>query len=657
MALPEVTNAIDGSTISLSELEEIQKRYKNEREKRLRADGRAQFVDFTTMDKFAKAIHNAWPDPVYDNMTPGIKDGSRCEFLFVGAGYGALTSAVRLLDAGVAAEDIRFVDTAGGFGGTWWLNRYPGLMCDVESYMYMPLLEETGYMPKHKYSYGPELRAQAERIAKKWGLFKNALFRVKVMSMTFDEEKGEWATKLQSLRAGEEAKQITVRSRFAFLATGVQNWPKIPGVSGVNSYKGHMFHTAVWDYEYTGGSEQDPHLTNLKDKKVGIIGTGATAIQAVPELAKWANKLYVFQRTPSAVDTRGQRATDPEWWKTYSSKHGWQKERRLNHGKFTHDEYPRPVVDLVNDEWSTFPSYSGLIGGPNAPMSPEEIPKYVEKLQKMDLVRQKRLRARVDEVIKDKTTAEALKAWYSGWCKRPCFHDDYLPSFNKDNVTLVNTDGRGIEKLTEKGIVANGEEYDLDLIIWSTGYELYLQESPGKKARIDITGRNGRSLDQKWADGISTLYGVQSNGFPNLFWLGFAQTGVTSNQTFVVDELSQLISRLFKAMINKVQDEKQSQESSNKYPFVVEPTVDAEEAWTKEVLSRSGALATLSHCPPSYFNAEGKVSGIAQMDEATKMKAARGSTWGTGFNEWLETIDKWTARDILSGFDFKVPRL
>lgn len=232
MATQAVTAHINGSTVALEELEDINKRYQKEREKRLRADGLAQFVDIETVEKFARAVRNAWPDPVYDKMAPALKDGSRCEFLFVGAGYGSLLTAVRLLDAGVAAEDIRFVDTAGGFGGSWWLNRYPGLMCDVESYMYMPLLEETGYMPKHKYSYGPELRAQAEAIAKKWGLFQNALFRVKVVSMTFDEERGEWITQLQNLRAGEEAKQITVRSRFAFLATGTLNWPKIPRISG-----------------------------------------------------------------------------------------------------------------------------------------------------------------------------------------------------------------------------------------------------------------------------------------------------------------------------------------------------------------------------------------------------------------------------------------
>lgn len=423
----------------------------------------------------------------------------------------------------------------------------------------------------------------------------------------------------------------------------------------MNSYRGHTFHTSVWDYSYTGGSEQDPRLTNLQDKKVGIVGTGATAIQVVPELAKWAKELYVFQRTPSAVDIRGQRETDPEWWNAYASKPGWQRERRMNHSRFTHDEYPRPAVDLVNDQWSTFPSYSALIGSPNAPKSPEKIPEYVEKLQKMDLVRQKRVRARVDEIVKDKDTAQKLKAWYSGWCKRPCFHDDYLPSFNKDNVTLVDTDGKGIERITEQGIVANGKEYDLDLIIWSTGYEIQLAGSPAGRARINAVGRNGRTLDQKWGDGIATLYGIQSNGFPNLFWLGLGQAALTSNQTLLLDELSQLIYRLFKAMIKRLHDESGPVlDPSNKYPFVVEPTIDAEENWTKEVVSRSGALAPLSYCPPGYFNGEGETLRLPEMDEISQQKAARGSTWGTGLKDWLETLDMWTARDPLSGINFSV---
>jgi len=634
---------------------ELQAKYELESAKRFRSDGLAQFIDIELLDKFAQSIHNAWPDPVYDNMTPALVDGSRCEFLIVGAGYGGLLAAVRLMEAGVAPEDIRFVDTAGGFGGSWWLNRYPGLMCDIESYIYMPLLEETGYMPKHRYSYGPELRKQAERIAHKYGLFDSALFRVKVSRLEYDEAKGEWVTKLKGLRTGQENKEITVRSRFTILATGTLNWPKIPRIAGLDSFKGHTFHTSVWDYSYTGGSEDSPCLTNLKDKRVGIIGTGATAIQVVPELAQWAKELYVFQRTPSAVDIRGQRETDPKWWQEQASKPGWQKERRINFSKFTHDECPRPEIDLVDDQWTKFPSYSALIGGPNAPRSPEETPGYVAKLQKLDFVRQNRVRARVDEIVQDKATAQALKAWYSGWCKRPCFHDEYLQSFNQPNVTLVDTDGKGVERLSENGVIANGKEYDLDVLIFSTGYEIHLAGSPAGRAHMNAIGRNGRTLDQKWADGIATLYGLQSNGFPNLFWLGLGQASLTSNQTYILDELCEHLAHLFGGMLKRLQKEGgDKSDPSNKYPFTVEPSIDAEEDWTREVVSRAGALAPLSSCPPGYFNDEGEALRLAEKGQEAQQKAARGSTWGTGFADWLETISKWTTPDLLKGIDFKI---
>lgn len=634
---------------------ETDAKYVQESEKRLKREGLSQFVDIETLDRFAQSIKEAWPDPKYDDAPRPLKDGSRCGFLIVGAGYGGLMTAARLINVGVSADDIRFVDTAGGFGGSWWLNRYPGLMCDIESYIYMPLLEETNYMPKHKYSYAPELRAQAERIAKKYGLTNNALFRVKLNTLRWDEQTQEWVTELESLRPGEKEQKITVRSRFAILSTGTLNWPKIPKLPGLEKFKGHTFHTSVWDYEFTGGTEDDPRLTNLQDKRVGIIGTGATAIQVVPELAKWAKELYVFQRTPSAVDIRGQHETDPTWWKEHSSKKGWQRERRINFSKFTSDEYPRPEIDLVNDQWTKFPSYSGLIGGPNAPRRPEEVPVYVAKLKQMDMVRQNRVRARVDEIVKDRGTANGLKAWYSGWCKRPCFHDDYLQSFNQPNVTLVNTDGRGVEAFNEKGVVANDKVFPIDVLIFSTGYEIQIAGSPAGRAHMNAIGSGGKTLDEKWREGVATLYGLQSNGFPNLFWMGLGQTSLTANQSYILDELSQHLALLFRGMLKQVPEGQRGDSDPVKsYPFTVEPTREAEEKWTSQILERAGAFATLSSCPPSYFNAEGELLHFADMSPEALAKQARGSTWGTGFADFLNTLSRWTTPDLLNGLNFRL---
>lgn len=648
----------NGSVASATpEVLETEAKYKQESEKRLRRDGLSQFVDIETLDRFAESIKAAWPDPKLDNAPRPLVDGSRCGFLIVGAGYGGLMTAARLMKAGVPSGDIRFVDTAGGFGGSWWLNRYPGLMCDIESYIYMPLLEETNYMPKHKYSYAPELRSQAERIAEQYGLTNNALFRVKVDTLTWDESAHEWVTRLESLRPGEEQQKITVRSRFTILSTGTLNWPKIPKVPGLEKFQGHTFHTSVWDYEYTGGSEADPRLTNLQNKRVGIIGTGATAIQVVPELAKWAKELYVFQRTPSAVDIRGQKETDPTWWKEQTAKAGWQRERRLNFSKYTSDEYPRPEIDLVDDQWTKFPSYSALIGGPNAPRKPEEVPGYVAKLKQMDLVRQSRVRARVDEIVTDTETANSLKAWYPGWCKRPCFHDDYLQSFNQPNVTLVNTDGRGVDAFNETGLVCNGQEFPIDVLIFSTGYEIQIAGSPAGRAHMNAIGLHGKTLDQKWKEGVATLYGLQSNGFPNLFWMGLGQTSLTANQTWILDELSEHLARIFEALLKEIPDaQRGGSDPVSRYPFTVEPTHEAEEKWTSQIVERAGAFATLSSCPPSYFNAEGELLHFAGMSPEALQKQARGSTWGTGFADFLDNLSRWTCPNVLNGLDFNITK-
>lgn len=250
-------------------------------------------------------------------------------------------------------------------------------MCDVESYIYMPLLEELGYMPKHKYSYGPELRKHAENIADHYNLKDKTLFQSKIVDTKWDDERGEWVSIIESLRKGEEDKKITARSRYVLIAGGTVNWPKLPRLQGFNDFKGVSFHTSRWDYSVTGGNEEKPDMTKLKDKNVGIIGTGATAIQAVPELAKWAKHVYVFQRTPSAVDVRGQQETDVNWWNSIKDKKGWQRERRTNFNSFVTNTDVQPSTNMVGDGWTTFPTYAGIVGNEAGPAIPEEAEAYV----------------------------------------------------------------------------------------------------------------------------------------------------------------------------------------------------------------------------------------------------------------------------------------
>lgn len=479
-AKAQVARVVDGDAQAAAAMK-IQQRYTEEREKRLRADGVSQYIDLSKSEKFKHFQDDIWVDP---NVPPysALEDGSRHEFLILGAGFGGLTFAIRLIEAGMKADDIRIIDSAGGFGGTWYWNRYPGLMCDVESYIYLPFLEEMDYMPKNRYAYGHEIREYTEKIAKKYGLEDKAQFQTFIQSMVWDDNAKEWVVKMTIMRANKPESDITVRSRFVVSASGVLNQPKIPAFPGMESFKGHSFHTARWDYDYTGGSPADPSLVKLKGKKVGIIGTGATAVQAVPHLAQWAKELYVFQRTPSAVDKRDNRLTDPEWFnKEVKNKKGWQKARRQNFNAHLSNADPLPEQDLVSDGWTSMRAYCAMTGGQKV-ITPDAIPAHIATLHTTDFPRQQRVRERVDQIVKDQGTAEKLKAWYPGWCKRPCFHDEYLQSFNRPNVTLVDTNGKGVDRVSERGVLVGSTEYNLDVLILGTGFRPPAIGSPAFRA-------------------------------------------------------------------------------------------------------------------------------------------------------------------------------
>ncbi|KIW79884.1 hypothetical protein Z517_06499 [Fonsecaea pedrosoi CBS 271.37] len=623
--------------------EAVLEKYRVEHSKRIRSDGQSQYVFSPLAESYREFFKDIWvddslPDPGRDS----VKDGSYHEFLILGAGYAGLSMAARLRQIGVDANDIRLVDSAGGFGGTWWFNRYPGLMCDVESYIYLPLLEELDYMPKHKYSYSPELRRHAERMAERYDLVDKALFQARLDSTTWDESTKRWTTKVVSTKNGEVGREITVHSRFVVLAGGPVNLPKVPRLRNLEAYKGHMFHTARWDYKYTGGTEEKPDLTNLRDKSVAIIGTGATAIQVVPELAKWAKQLYVFQRTPSGVDVRGQCATDPTWWEEkVRSVKGWQEERLLNFASFF-SLGPLPEMNLVDDGWTHFRSYTAMVGCEDAPTSPEQVEAYVGRLHAVDLPRQERVRARVDEIVKDKATAADLKAWYPSWCKRPCFHDEYLQSFNEPNVKLVHTDGRGIDTLTENGVYSDGKEYPVDVIIFSTGYDIAIGMSPAGRSSVKVTGRNGVDLDDKWAHRLATLHGCISNGFPNLFFPGLSQIGGIPSQSLTVDHVAQHIAWIL---------QRAARVHGGSRAFTIEPTVEAEEAWSQKIAAGAIAFTAAADCLPSYFNREGDLMRKAQESPETLKNFARAGFWSKGFLDFLRELDEWKTSRPLEGVE------
>lgn len=632
----------------------LYEKYAQERDKRVRADGLAQYIDVRT-----KEVQDLGRDPWVDYESPRIKnpplkDGSSIKFLISGGGHSGILYAVRLIEAGFSSDDIVIIDIAGGFGGTWYWNRYPGLMCDVEGFVYLPLLEETGYVPKHKYSYGDEIRGQSERIAARWGL--QGQFCTKVDKQVWDEDRGQWMvemsrTVLSKEGGGPQTENLTVYADFVVAAGGVLSIPKVPRLSGWSEFRAskHVFHTSRWDYDYTGGSQEKPDMTKLKGKRVAIVGTGATAVQVVPELAKWAEHLYVVQRTPSYCGARGQAEVTPEMWSAVADGPGWQDRRRRNFNSFVTNN-PEPL-DLVNDGWTHIPGVSGTIGSNSRIVTPDGFQDHIERLHEVDSAVTDELRARISREVRDPAVAEKLKPWYGTWCKRPTFHDDYLPAFNRDNVTLIDTNGKSLERLTERGIVFDGVEYEVDCLVLATGFIVAATNSFVARLDAPIIGRGGADMEDEWQrPGASTAFGLFMPRFPNFAATFYRGGGFSYNLSSVYD----VFARLFARVVRVLHDKKEQEENKKRLVFdVSEQTL---ERWAGEVARRAVWLLATSVCTPGYYNAEGTAFSEESSSGADKEKEnharARGATWGSGPLDYQLMIEEYMANEtgLLSDF-------
>src|SRR6516165_6762949 len=491
----------------------LREKYRQERDKRLRPDGGKQYIE--TTGQFAR----------YFEVDPYVEPGftrepltDEVEVAIIGGGFCGLLSAARLREAGIA--DVRIIEAGGDFGGTWYWNRYPGCQCDVESYIYLPLIEELGYMPREKYAYATEIFEHSQRIGRAYGLYENTLFETRVTELRWDQSIRRWIVRTN--------RDDAIKARFVIMAAGAVSKAKLPGVPGIETFEGHSFHTTRWDYDYTGG-DTTGNLHKLGDKRIAIIGTGATAIQCVPYVAQYAQHLCVFQRTPSSVDERMNQPTDPEWVKTLTP--GWQKRRMdffnaaVNFTDLSHGGRIEP--NQVGDGWTDINRFKGELAG--LKLDPNATPQERERLmiELADFRKMNQIRARVDKVVKNKQTAESLKPWYRLFCKRPTFNDEYLPTFNRPNVTLVDTRGRGVDRIFEKGLVFEGVEYEVDCIIFATGFEVGTAYT--RRAGFEVYGRGGKLLSEHWKGGAKTLHGFYSAGFPNLFHMGITQNTVTAN--------------------------------------------------------------------------------------------------------------------------------
>ena len=586
----------------------LRERYRQERDKRLRDDGENQYLE--AAENFA---HYADEDP-YTAQTPRDPIERDVNVVVVGGGFSGLMAAARLKERGV--EDVLLIEAGGDFGGTWYWNRYPGAQCDIESYCYLPLLEETGYMPKEKYSFAPEIFEHTRRVGEYFGLYELALFQTRVKDAAWQADRKRW--RLTTDRGD------VLDARFLIQATGPANRPKLPQIPGIDRFEGHSFHTARWDYEYTGGDHQG-NLHKLADKRVGIIGTGATAIQCIPFLGKHAKDLYVFQRTPSSVDLRGNSQTDQEWYAAL--KPGWQRERRENFAAVLAGQ--NFTVDLVADGWTDIARRIGLSlmnrrsDAGNLDMEEISLRSEVADFQKMN-----EIRARVDAEVGKAEAAEALKPWYRQFCKRPTFNDDFLATFNRDNVHLVDVSAsKGVDGITEKGVLANGEEIELDCLIFATGFEI--TTSAHRRVDFDTRGRNGQSLYDHWGEGFRTLHGLSSHGFPNWFTIGINQNGLSPNMTAMFDDQAVHVSYI----IDEVQ---------RRGATTIEVDAEAEKAWVAEIvrLAGGGNAEFLEACTPGYYNREGQVGKGVSMQN---------SPYAPGINAFNELLARWREAGTLEG--------
>jgi cyclohexanone monooxygenase len=595
--------------VTTIDLDALKQKYAEERAKRLRPDGNDQYIQLK--DQLAHYLDDPYVpvserEPKTDHVTVA----------FIGGGFAGLITCARLKEAGI--DDVRIVEKGGDFGGTWYWNRYPGAMCDTASFVYMPLLEETGHMPTEKYAHAPEILEHSQRIAKHYDLYDRALLHTEVTDLEWRSEDSRWVVRTNR---GDE-----FTAQFVAMGLGPLHVPKLPGIPGIEDLKGHSFHTSRWDYDYTGGDPLGAPMDRLADKRVAVIGTGATGVQCVPELARACRELYVFQRTPSSVDVRDNRPTDPEWFAEIATP-GWQR-RWLENFTANLGGFALPEQDLVQDGWTDLARRirEKIMALPPDDFTPE---KMLAAYETSDFEKMSEIRARVDAIVSDPATAEGLKAWYRQLCKRPCFHDEYLQAFNEPGVRLVDTGGKGVERITEHSVVAAGVEYEVDCIIYASGFEVGTPFT--RRAGYDITGRGGVTLSERWADGMVTKHGTHVYGFPNAFIVQVAQgANLIANVPHNFTEAGLTIATIIKHTLDNGYRE-------------VEVTQKGEDEWM-ELLYSGPQLGTIGSvdCTPGYYNNEGQGHSI---------------DWFLGYPggamAYFQYLDQWRSKGDFAGLEFR----
>ena len=610
-----MTTAEDPITIEGSEPltgAALRAKYRLERDKRLRDDGPDQYIEpsgrfaYLLTDTYTERVER---DPVHDDVTVAV----------IGGGFAGLVTGARLKQAGV--DDIRIIEAGGDVGGVWYWNRYPGAMCDTAAMVYLPLLEETGHRPSMKYVFGPEIHEHAQRIARHFGLYDGALLSTEVTSLTWDDDVARWIIRTDR---GDE-----LRAQFVSMGLGPISKPKLPGIPGIESFGGHCFHTSRWDYEYTGGDPNGAPMERLADQRVGIIGTGATAVQCIPPLARDSRQLYVFQRTPSSIDVRNNHPIDTDDFAALEP--GWQSKWLANFALLQTGGFADE--DLVKDGWTDIAKrirdrvVAEMSRVTETPVTGPEL--FLKAYEDSDDEKMNEIRTRVDEIVEDPATAQALKPWYRQLCKRPCFHDEYLQAYNEPGVHLVDTDGQGVERIDETGVWANGVHHEVDCLVFASGFEVHLAHAAG----YETVGRDGTTISAHWEDGMRSLHGIHVHGFPNLFIVGLSQgSNLISNITHNHTEAGTTIAAVVAHALETGADE-------------VEVTADAEQAWVDLLEDAGAGVLGSPDCTPGYYNNEGQPEG--------RRERRNGIMYPGGPVAYFDYIDAWRSSGDFEGLTFR----
>ncbi len=510
-----------------------------------------------------------------DEKKAKILPGDRFDAVIVGAGFTGLYMLHVLRQKGFTA---RLVDAASGVGGTWYWNRYPGARCDIESMQYSFQFSEELQQEwewTERYASQPEILAYIEHVAERFDLTRDIQFDTRVEAATFNEDTGEWMV--------ETDRGQTLHARYFIMGVGCLSAPIKPTFEGEADFTGETYQTSIWPKE----------PVDFKGKRVGIIGVGSSAIQAGPLIAEEAEHVYIYQRTPNYVVPSQNRPLTPEEVRDIKSDYkGFRAKAYAGLTAFLFERHDQSVFDLTPDERrARFDDYWNIGGLPFLGAFNDILFNDDANQACIDY-----WRSRIEEIIDDPKLVDLLTPDEEFGCKRLCSGTGFYEMFNRDNVTLVDVRGTGIERFTPTGVRAEGVDYNLDTIIFATGFDAMT----GSVTRIRITGKGGQTIQQKWAEGPKTYLGLMISGFPNMFnMVSAGSPSVLATMVTAAEQHGDWVGECLDHM----------RETGK---TVIEATPEAEAEWTAEV-KRAGDASLRTNCDSWYVgsNIEGKARAFA----------------------------------------------